>query len=73
MHREFLMLTVTSIQLLRTIGLEQSGFDETEGLAVSFLSFGFPLLYRSRRVFLFFQADLIRDYLNQGSGLSSLV
>lgn len=55
MHREFLMLTVTSIQLLRTIGLEQSGFDETEGLAVSFLSFGFPLLYRSRRVFLFFR------------------
>lgn len=52
------MLTVTSIQLLRTIGLEQSGFDETEGLAVSFLSFGFPLLYRSRRVFLFFRADL---------------
>lgn len=58
MHREFLMLTVTSIQLLRTIGLEQSGFDETEGLAVSFLSFGFSLLYRSRRVFLFFRSDL---------------
>lgn len=72
MHREFLMLTVTSIQLLRTIGLEQSGFDETEGLAVSFLSFGFSLLYRSRR-FSFFSGGFDRDYLNQGSGLSSLV